>query len=122
MPIVTIGDRQLNYDYDGAKQTFRLRDLYEIFYGGRKSSRSIIYQRDNKKNGVIISRKFGQGGNSDFITLETFFGSFCKEIPKGSQEFLRAAEFIKVMRSLGPGDLLPEHIPEPVSIGIDPCS
>ena len=119
--IVKLGEYKIHYEVAHENCIImKLCNLIDAFLGGKHTVRAQQFTALSKTNQLLISRNVGQAGIAYFITLETFVGPFCEKIPKGSQEFLRANAFIDAMQAHRPGDLLPEHIPEPVSIGIDP--
>ena len=87
----------------------------DLFLGGRKTCRAIKFTALHAD-----SLKLRGVGKARFMTIQTFEGPFLSAVTPRSYEYIHATEFLKVIRSIKDGDLLPEFIPDPVGAGVNP--
>ena len=118
MQVLHLGQDKITYIANEKGIMMQLSNLIDIFLGGRKTSRSKKFMTNHL--GSLEFHNIGRAGCARFLDLTTFQGPFLSAIPPESYEYLHATEFIKVIRSLKPGDRMPEFIPDPVGAGINP--
>ena len=117
MQFLHLGRHKVTYTSNDSGLVLQLSNLIDLFLGGRKTCRAIkftvIHADKLKLRGV---------GKARFMTIQTFEGPFLSAVTPHSYEYIHATAFLKVIRSIKEGDLLPEFIPDPVGAGVYPCA